>query len=105
MELKVFPSWSWICKLSKSRKYTGSVGTDGKRGCLSRYTISYAIWKDENEEGEKELRVSCKVQPPINSGETFETEEITYPFSEEHAEDAKNWINEQIAKFSPVIGE
>lgn len=99
-----FPSWSWVCKLGPERKYTGSIGTDSQKGCLSKYTFHYAIWKDETEEGEKRLHISCIVQPPVYSQETNENEEITYPFSEEYAEEAKQWIYEQVEKRRDIIG-
>ncbi|MBR3243702.1 MAG: hypothetical protein IKF90_13575 [Parasporobacterium sp.] len=61
MNLKIFPSWSWICKLNKQRKYTGSLGTDGMKGSFSITTFHYAVWKEETEDGKKLLCASCKV--------------------------------------------
>ena len=105
MELKGFPSWAWICKLSEKRKYTGSVGTDGQRGCMSIHTLNYSVWKAENEEGEKILRATCRVQPPFNSEEQFEQEEISLPFSEEYSAEVQKWILEQVEKYRSVIGK
>ena len=104
-KLKGFPSWAWICKLSEKRKYTGSIGTDGQKGCLSIHTLDYAVWKDENEEGEKTLRAVCRVRPPVNSGEQFEQEEVSFPFSEKYSAEVQNWILEQAEKYGTVIGK
>ncbi len=102
-ELKDFPSWNWICKLSRTRKYTGSIGTDGIKGCLSINTFEYAIWKDEKEDGEKILCARCMARPSINSQEQYEPTEISFPFSEEYEDDLKKWILEQKETYNSVI--
>ena len=112
--LRDFPSYTWICKLSGGRYFSGSLGTDGVLGTFEVYTFEYKIWRKtvetEIEEGEKEKKeficVSCRVVPPVNSGEEiFGIEETEFDLIPENAEQAKLWLLNQINLHEKYLGK
>lgn len=110
VELRDFPSYTWVCKLNEKRKFSGSLGTNGRAGQFTVHIFNYKLWKKEvkDEEGNstKYLCVSCSIQPPENSHlEPFGQDECQFDFSEASIELAKQWLQEKYAQHIDVIGK
>jgi len=105
--LRDFPSYGWICKLNEQRYFSGSIGTDGRRGMFSVDTFHYRLWKKEvkDEEGNtrKFLCAKCYVQPPQNSGkDSYGHDELELPLSEQSAQDIKTWLISRVEKYDYI---
>ncbi len=91
--LKDFPSYGWICKLSKTRCFSGSVGFDGTKGMFVVPTFHYKVWREDDT-----LHASCYVREAGNERITGSEEEMSWALSEENVAAVKNWLEEQMKK-------
>ena len=90
VEIKDFPSYGWICKLSKTRYFSGSIGTSGEKGTFVVPTFEYKIWREDDT-----LHASCNVRYAGNEKAIGNENEMACELSEENTEVVKNWLVER----------
>ena len=81
----------------KGNTYTGSIGTDPQRGCVSIYTADYKAFFYKDETG-LHLTASWRVRPPWNKPQDTETIEKVFDGSADGIQEAERWLSSEIQR-------